>query len=209
VAGAGSDGSDAAGGSEASGEPTPPPSLVGLRIVEVLPNPDGTDGAALSPEWVALQNTASGPLPLLGLELAARGWPLLSAADLGVEGLELAPGELLIVQRWASSADVPPDLPLAAVPAGVPVWWAGTGGSGGLRNTDGAVQLADAHGPLELLVYGGPSLEPPWDDPTGWPGEPALAPASGRSLCADLTAEPGSASAWLDCAPGAAWGAGG
>lgn len=172
--------------------------LSALRITEVLADPDGKDGAAAGPEFVEIAHVGAVDLPLAGLVVAARGWPELWMGDLGIAFEILAPGERLVILRYASAAD----LPVPSVTREDGVLRAAFADSGGLRNDDGAVSLRDQDGALgDALIYG--AAQPaPFDDPALWDGEPIAAAASGESLCRlDVAADTDTAADWATCGP--------
>ena len=180
-----------------SGDP-PPGDLSGLRLTEVLANPEGKDGGAGSPEVLEIVNSGAVELPLDGLALLARGWPRLDADELGVDDRVLMPGGLLVIRRFSD---------LEAAP------WTGVSTDGdllevnlvtadGLRNSDGAVLLLGPGGAtVDALIYGGPP--PPSHDVEGaWLGPPVEPPTSGESWCrADPAIDSDSAEDWIPCAP--------
>jgi hypothetical protein len=165
-----------------------------LRLTELLPDPEGKDGGSGSPEFVEIQNVGPSTVALSAFCLRGRSWPALDAEDLGISHLALAPGQLLVVERYAEAADLPPGLPLVE---GELIHAAFSTGSG-LRNADGAVLLGNGD---DLVTYG--AVQPaPYDDPTAWSGEPATAPGGGESLCrVDSTVDTNRASDWELCSP--------
>jgi hypothetical protein len=172
--------------------------LSALRITEVLADPPGKDGGATSPEFVEIANVGATELTLGGLVVAARSWPDLWMGDLGIGNEVLLPGDLLVIQRFAS----PVDLPVPAVLRQGNVLRAAFASGGGLRNVDGAVALRDQDGNLgDAVLYG--ALQPaPFDDPAQWSGPPAETPGSGRSLCRlDPGVDSDSAADWAVCTP--------
>ncbi|HEY8379433.1 MAG TPA: hypothetical protein VIK91_23235, partial [Nannocystis sp.] len=129
----------------------PPIDLSVLRITEVLADPAGKDGAATGPEFVEITHIGAANLELAGLVIAARGWPELWMGDLGIAFEPLAPGDRLVVERYANAAD----LPVPAVRREDGVLRAAFAHSGGLRNADGAVSLRDQDGALgDAVIYG-------------------------------------------------------
>jgi hypothetical protein len=161
-----------------TGAPPPAVDLAALRIVRILPDPTGKDGAADSPELLEILHVGADPTPLDGLEILARAWPALDAADLGLAGEALAPGERLLVARHAGPADLP-DPPLTRDAAGIHVAFAA---DDGLRNADGGVLLRAGDAIGDLLIYGAPQPVP-WDSRGAWSGPPAAAPGEGEALC--------------------------
>jgi hypothetical protein len=181
-----------------TGAPAPTIDLSVLRIGEVLADPDGKDGAAGSPEFVEIVHLGAADLPLAGLVIAARGWPELRMGDLGLAEQILQPGDLLVISRLATSAD----LPVPTVIREGSVLRAAFADGGGLRNDDGAVALFDEQGnPGDSILYGAPQ-PPPWDDPAQWSGSPVAAAADGNALCRpDVTVDTNTADDWTSCAP--------
>lgn len=171
--------------------------LTALRVSEVLADPEGKDGAPGSLEFVEIVHVGDLPTPLAGLVVLARGWPELRSGDLGLADEVLAPGERLVILRHATAADlpVPPVIREGAVVR------ARFADSGGLRNDDGAVVLADERGWLaDAVLYGAP--QPPPFDGAPWLGAPAAAAASGSSLCRpDVTIDSDTAADWALCEP--------
>lgn len=192
-------GTDTTGGS-VPGDSTGGPAidLAALRVSEVLADPAGKDGAPGSPEFVEIVNVGPDPAPLAGLVVLARGWPELRAGDLGIADEVLAPGDRLVLLRLAAAADlpVPPVIREGAVVR------ASFADSGGLRNADGAVALADQGGTLgDTLLYGA-SQPAPFDAPALWSGMPVAAADSGSSLCRlDVTGDSDAAADWTTCTP--------
>lgn len=191
-------GGDDSGGSvltDSIGGPTI--DLTALRVSEVLADPAGKDGASGSLEFIELVHIGAAPTPLAGLVVLARGWPELRSGDLGIADEVLAPGERLVVLRHASAADLPVP-PVIREGAVVRAHFAD---SGGLRNDDGAVVLADEPGSLgDAILYGAP--QPPPFDAAPWLGPPVAAAASGSSLCRlDVTLDSDDASDWALCDP--------
>lgn len=190
---------DSSGGSvlgDSSGGPTI--DLAALRVSEVFADPAGKDGAPGSPEFVEIAHVGAAPAPLAGLVVLARGWPELRAGDLGIADEVLAPGDHLVILRLAAAADVPVP-PVIREGSVVRVTFAD---SGGLRNDDGAVALADQGGALgDTLLYGAPQ-PPPFDAPAVWAGMPVAAADSGISLCrVDIAVDSDTAADWTSCAP--------
>lgn len=181
-----------------TGAPVPAIDLGALRVSEVLADPEGKDGGANSPEFVEVVHVGAQELALAGLVLAARGWPELRAGDLGLAEQSLAPGERLLVVRFASAGD----LPMPPVTRESGVLRAAFADSGGLRNADGGVLLRDEQGAIgDALVYG--AAQPaPWDDPAAWTGMPVPAAESGSSLCRiDPATDSDTMSDWQPCPP--------
>lgn len=169
--------------------PAPP-----LRLTELATDPDGKDGGPQSPEFVELINVGPLPVSLDGLALQARTWPDLTAEDLGLSGVMLAPLQVLVIERYAEAADVPPGLPHTDGPFVRAAFSAG----GGLRNADGGVLLG---GDTDLVIYGAPQ-GPPYDDPASWTGPPAPAPGGGRTLCRhDPLVDGDGPDDWSECTP--------
>ena len=127
-----------------SGDP-PPGDLSGLRLTEVLANPEGKDGGAGSPEVLEIVNSGAVELPLDGLALLARGWPRLDADELGVDDRVLMPGGLLVIRRFSD---------LEAAP------WTGVSTDGDLLeavaapDADGRTLLTEAAEKLRLSARG-------------------------------------------------------
>lgn len=150
--------------------------LAALQIAEVHADPFGKDGSADSPEFVEIVHVGIEPTALAGLEIVARSWPVLSAEDLGLAEATLAPGQRLVVRRYAAPVDV---IEPTATEDGLAVAFST---ADGLRNTDGAVLLRAGTALGDLVIYG--AAQPaPWDSPDAWVGPPAATPASGASLC--------------------------
>lgn len=185
---------DPAGSTAPDDEPPPAIDLDALQIVEVHPDPAGKDGGLDSPEFVEILHVGSAPVALVSLEIVARAWPVLSAADLGLEHAELAPGQRLVIRRHASAAELP-----ATTPEGDALQVAFVA-SGGLRNSDGAVLLR-AGGRLGDLVIYGAAQPAPWDGTEAWSGPPAPAPGSGKSLCRVGAVDHDAADDFVVCAP--------
>jgi len=165
-----------------------------LRLIELLPDPDGKDGGIASPEFVEIQNVGPSTVALAGFSLQARSWPALDAEDLGILHLDLAPGQILLVERYAEAADLPPGLPNDEGE----LLHAAFATSSGLRNADGAVLLGEGD---DLVTYGA-EQPAPYDDPAGWSGDPAITPGGGVSLCRlDPTVDTNRASDWKACSP--------
>ncbi|MEZ4384608.1 MAG: lamin tail domain-containing protein [Nannocystaceae bacterium] len=172
--------------------------LSGLRLTEVLANPEGKDGAGDSPELVEFMNTSPQATPLRGLTLLARGWPRLDADALGIDDHALPPGGLLVLRRYFAAEEAP---------------WIGVAAedellevhlvtADGLRNSDGAVLLVGPDdAPVDALIYGGPP--PPSHDLDGaWIGPPVDPPVSGSSWCrADPEIDSDAAEDWTPCSP--------
>ena len=165
-----------------------------LRIAEVHPDPDGKDGGPDSPEFVEIVHVGAGPLALGGLEIVARAWPSLRTDELGLSDALLLPGQRLLVERFASAADLP-DPRLSADADGLRLAFAG---GEGLRNADGGVLLRAGDAVGDLVIYGAPQPAP-WDSP--WTGPPAPAPASGASLCRVAADDHDDAADWAECPP--------
>lgn len=170
--------------------------LMALQISELLPDPAGKDGGAASPEFVEILHVGGEPTALAGLEIVARAWPIQSAADLGIADQELAPGQRLVVLRYAAAADLP-NPPIVIDDAGISVAFAH---EDGLRNADGGVLLR-AGGMVGDLVIFGAAQPAPWDSPGAWNGAPAPAPGSGASLCRVSTEDLDEAGDFVVCAP--------
>lgn len=149
-----------------------------LRITELAPNPDGTDGAPGAPEFVELLNVGTKTLGLDRLRLEARTWPAVTGTELGIESEVLRPGERIVVERYAQASSIPPELPQWEDGA---LRVAFSGGSG-LRNTDGAVFVGDGQGGIADLVTYGMAQPAPYDDASQWMGPAAETPGSGASL---------------------------
>lgn len=168
------------GGPESGEQDEPPdPALAQLRIVEVLADPEGTDGGADSAEFIEILNPGPMPVNLDGLRVSATSWPGLDAADLGLEGVELEVDGILVIRRWASDGDPA----LAAVELAEGVVWTGFLHSDGLRNADGSVGLETVTMSIDQVIYG----------PQGVP-----APGSGTSLCRVADSDPVE---WIACPP--------
>lgn len=200
-----------ASGTESEGATTgedPPPMLDAglsqLRLTEVLPDPDGKDGGADSPELIEILNPTASAVELAGLVIESRAWPQLSADELGLSGLSLEAGQRLVVERYASDIDPPPDYPRV-------VEWglaAGFSSGSGLRNGDGAVLIRGAFGEIADLVVYGATQEPPFDDPDAWTTDPTATPPTGASICrAAPETDLDRAEDWVACAsnPGMAY----
>ena len=155
------------------------PGLAQLRLTELLPDPDGKDGGVGAPEFVEIQNHGDSSVNLRGLVVEATSWPTVDADSLGLAGLALAPGAYLVIERWAT--DVDPELAEVSVdPAGIRV---GFLHSGGLRNSDGSVELWAGAELVDSLEYG--------------PETATGAVVSGQSLCLLGAPNP----AWMTCPP--------
>lgn len=195
----GSTGSTGPGLTDSStGSPVPTIDLAALRVSEVLADPAGKDGGAGSPEFVEIVHVGDQPLALAGLAVAARGWPELRAGDLGLAEQILAPGERLVLLRFASAGD----LPVPTVIREGAVVRASFADSGGLRNLDGGVLLRDEQGqPGDAVIYG--AAQPaPWDDPAAWIGMPVPAAVDGNSLCRiDPAVDDNTMDDWQPCVP--------
>ncbi|MBZ5713169.1 lamin tail domain-containing protein [Nannocystis pusilla] len=172
--------------------------LSALRITEVFADPDGKDGGATSPEFVEIAHVGASALTLGGLVVTARSWPELWMGDLGIGGELLLPGERLLLERYAS----PADLPVPAILREGEVLRAAFAHSGGLRNEDGAVALRDQDGNSgDAVLYG--ALQPaPFDESALWTGDAVPTPGAGESLCRpDATVDSDSAADWSACTP--------
>ena len=189
-------GSSAGPGEVESGEPMVGVDLAALQISELLPDPAGKDGGAASPEFVEILHVGGEPTTLAGLEIVARAWPVQSAADLGIADAELAPGQRLVVLRYAAAADLPHP-PVVIDDAGISVAFVH---EDGLRNADGGVLLR-AGGVVGDLVIFGAAQPAPWDSPGAWNGAPAPAPGSGASLCRVVMEDHNEAGDFGVCAP--------
>jgi hypothetical protein len=174
--GSGSGGADADLGTSA--EPLDP-HITQLRLTELLPNPDGKDGGPGAPEIVEIENNGDHPVKLRGIEILARSWPNRNATDLGIDGLILGPHELLLILRWATDMD-PALATVEHTANGIHV---GFLHSGGLRNTDGSVELWAGDQLLDQVEYG--------------PNTATPTPGSGRSLCRP----PVDQDPWTQCDP--------
>lgn len=176
-------------------EPLPAIDLSMLRIGEIHPDPDGKDGGPDSPEFIEIVHVGDEPLALAGLEIAARAWPTIRAADLGLADLSLAPGQRLTIARHATAGDLP-DPPITIDDAGIRVAFAA---DSGLRNADGGALLRSGELLGDLMIYG--AAQPaPWDG-DGWIGAPAPSPGSGHSLCRLPVEDHDDASDWSVCPP--------
>ncbi|MCB9567646.1 MAG: lamin tail domain-containing protein [Myxococcales bacterium] len=175
-----------------------PGALAELRLTEVLANPDGKDGGADSPEIIELVNLADFAVDLDRLTILARGWPRLDADDLGLDDRALAPGELLLLRRYAS----PEDAPWIGVAAEDGVLAVNLVTNEGLRNGDGAVLLTvDGDVAIDALIYGAPP-PPSHDLPGAWIGAPVESAGAGVSLCRlDPAIDSDRADDWGACAP--------
>ncbi len=177
---------------------TPVVDLHGLLITEILPNPEGKDGGASSPEFVEIINIADEALPLAELSILARGWPRIDADELGLEERQLGPAETLVLFRYSDLEEAPfsgvvhegSTLEVHFVTAA------------GLRNSDGAViLLGPGDEALDAIIYGAPP-PPSHDFPGAWQGAAVEAPASGESRCRfNLQDDSDSADDWLICTP--------
>ncbi|PRP97629.1 hypothetical protein ENSA5_32270 [Enhygromyxa salina] len=181
-------------GEDSGAAPADNPSLVQLRITEILVDPKGKDGGADSPEFIELQNTGAEVVDLSGLRIDAQSWPVLDADELELSGLELAPGAFLVIRRWAT--DVDPGLASASItPAITSV---GFLHSGGLRNADGRVAIGSASEIVDEFVYGVDPARPS----SGWAGAAFTELRSGQSVCrSDPSADHDDASDWSSCVP--------
>ena len=81
------------------------PGLAQLRLTEALVDPDGKDGGVGGAEYVEILNNGPSPVILDGLVVNAASWPALDSTALGLDGLELATGQILVVSRWATDVD--------------------------------------------------------------------------------------------------------
>ena len=175
-------------------EPAPTTDLASLRLVEIHPDPAGKDGGLDSPEFIEILHTGDELLALAGLEIVARAWPVLDAADLGLAEASLAPGQRLVIRRHASAAELP-----VMAPEGDALEVAFVA-AGGLRNTDGGVLLRSGTQIGDLVIYG--SAQPtPWDAADAWLGPPAATPDSGISLCRVEAVDHDDGSDWAPCPP--------
>jgi hypothetical protein len=181
---------------ETTAEGGPRVDLAALRIVEVLPDPVGKDGGASSPEFVEIFNHGGAATALAGLEIVARAWPVLDAAELGIAGEWLEPGQRLVVLRYAAAVDLP-DPPLVIGDAGISVAFAH---ADGLRNDDGGVLLRAA-GELGDLVIFGAAQPAPWDSQAAWTGPAASAPGVGVALCRVGDVDSDAAGDFAACSP--------
>ena len=178
----------------ATGEPLPAIDLAALQLAEIHPDPDGKDGGPDSPEFLELVHVGGQPLALAGLEIVARAWPTLTGAELGLADLSLAPGQRLVIARYATASDLP-DPSLSVTDDGIRVAFAA---DGGLRNADGAALLRSGEQIGDLMIYGLAQPDPWGGD--GWSGPPAPAPGSGQSLCR-ISDDHDDASDWITCPP--------
>lgn len=179
----------------ASGEPLPAIDLAALQIGEIHPDPDGKDGGPDSPEFLEIVHVGAEPLALASLEIVARAWPTMTGADLGLADLSLAPGQRLLVARYAEASDLP-DPRVSVMDDGIRVAFAT---DDGLRNADGAALLRSGEQIGDLVVYG-VAQPAPWDG-DGWSGPPVPAPGTGHSLCRSTSEDHDDASDWTTCAP--------
>jgi hypothetical protein len=176
-------------------EPAPAVDLAMLQLGEIHPDPDGKDGGPDSPELLEIVHVGDEPLALAGLEIEARSWPKLAAADLGIADLSLEPGQRLTIARHALPGDLP-DPALTIDDAGIRVAFAA---DSGLRNADGGALLRSGDQLGDLVIYG--AAQPaPWDG-DGWIDAPAPAPGSGNSLCRVAELDHDDASDWSVCPP--------
>lgn len=190
-------GAEASGSSLDPGETGASPGvtvdLAALRISEVLADPTGKDGGATSPEFVEILHVGDQPTPLAGLEIVTRSWPVQSAADLGIADEVLAPGQRLLVLRYAMAGDLP--APLVIEEGGITVAFAH---DDGLRNADGGVLLRAGGVAGDLMIYGAEQAAP-FAGP--WIGPPVPAPDGGVSLCRVAEEDHDDASDFAACAP--------
>lgn len=172
----------------------PTADLAALQIAEIHADPAGKDGGPESPEFVEIVHVGAEPSALAGLEIVARSWPIVRADDLGLADAALAPGQRLVIRRYAAAVDVPPPV---TDEGGIAVAFAT---EDGLRNTDGGVLLRAGGSVGDLVLYG--AAQPaPWDSPDAWIGPPALTPKSGASLCRLEPADHDDASDFSSCPP--------
>ncbi len=172
--------------------------LHGLLLTEILPNPEGKDGGASSPEFIEIINTAAEALPLAEFSILARGWPRIDADEIGLENRQLAPAESLVLFRY-SDLDEAPFSGVVHEGSTLEVHFVT---AAGLRNSDGAVILLGPEDEaLDAVIYGGPP-PPSHDFPGAWQGTATPAPASGESRCRlDPLDDSDSAEDWSICAP--------
>jgi hypothetical protein len=169
--------------------------ITALQIAELHPDPDGKDGGAASPEFLELVHVGEAPLDLVGLEILARAWPTLRGDEIGLAGHILAPGERLLLLRFAEAGDVPKPA-IAAIAGGLRVAFAS---AEGLRNADGGILLRTGDAIGDTLIHG--AAQPaPWSSGL-WNGEPAPAPGPGQSLCRASVTDHDDASDWISCPP--------
>ena len=166
-----------------------------LQIAELHPDPDGKDGGPDSPEFLELVHVGEAPVELAELEIDARAWPTLRGEKLGLAGFTLAPGERLLLLRYADAGDLP-EPPVAAFAGGLRVAFAS---DEGLRNADGGVLVRTGDLAGDLVIHGA-SQPAPWDA-GAWEGEPAPAPGSGQSLCRISEVDHDDKSDWTICTP--------
>lgn len=166
-----------------------------LQIAELHPDPDGKDGGPDSPEFLELVHVGEAPVELAELEIDARAWPTLRGEKLGLAGFTLAPGERLLLLRYADAGDLP-EPPVAAFAGGLRVAFAS---DEGLRNADGGVLVRAGDLAGDLVIHGA-SQPAPWDA-GAWEGEPAPAPGSGQSLCRISEVDHDDKSDWTICTP--------
>ena len=187
-----------AGDSDGDTSPREPELLpdVQLRILELRYDPEGTDGAAESPELMRVVNLGPDPYPLAYLRIEARSWPIVDDADLPMDAaqLALAPGQELVVRRFRTDSGVAQDLSWAGQQLELTLVH-----DSGLRNSDGAALTLgpDATG-ADSLCWGEVEQPSPYDDPMQWSG-PCVT-AQGGALCRiDAGVDTNAAEDWHPC----------
>jgi hypothetical protein len=175
-----------------------PVDLGGLRLTEVLADPEGKDGDPWSPEIIEVLNVGDEALPIADLIILARGWPRLSTDELGLADEHLGPGERLVLYRYAD-LEAAPWTGVFYEPGILEVHFET---AAGLRNGDGAVLLiGPGEEAVDALIYGG---DPPasHDFDGAWEGVPAGEPVSGFSWCRTQPFfDSDSAEDWALCVP--------
>ena len=120
-----------------------------LKINEIYPNPDGTDGGQ---EWIELINTGSGVARLDGwsVEVASSSW---SEKHTFSSGTEVQPGELVLVGDS--------DLPAEEIDFSL----SGSLGLGNASSSLDGVRIVDCYGAtVDTLLYGPQGVDPTTED---------------------------------------------
>lgn len=125
----------------------------GLRIVEFMPNPDGTDGGR---EWIKLYNSCDDDQSLDGLSLGWGGSEYSSSASFDLSGIDALEGKscMIIGAQTSDSGNGSPDVDVKAT------------FSPGLQNggdvadavalfAAAASDLSSSSIPLDAVIYGG------------------------------------------------------